>query len=303
MDPASVLLWISSSLRGLFVAKDFYDPIKKFLIGKATRAATDAAKDLLGICKDTAKAQSILFGMHSDKILIERGINTWVNAQNIPFTSPSTKICLPPYISTTVESLIQKYYLQFGCRNIDSDSKTLMWQPDTKILFGSRSINPSVGDYSSILNAQPLRFLRHDEIIYQLPKPSSFTRHFKSSTGTLYTKTSKTGHYLVNTNTPHAPPLGPFVNDDGKITHDVLLLTSIKVKNTRILWVTSGYGATIKFSDIVDDGKILEQLLRSAITFAADPYYQAAFSVSVTHTDAEEKYSKPKLIACTPANL
>jgi hypothetical protein len=107
-----------------------------------------------------------------------------------------------------------------------------------------------------------------------------------------YQKLSKTGHYLVNIKGDRQQePRGPFVDEHGHITGDVLTLSAHqhpKSGNRRVILVRAGYGAGCLLGDVIFDIDVLREIAQYV---KGEQFFEVVFTSKVKHRKDHEDYS------------
>jgi hypothetical protein len=126
--------------------------------------------------------------------------------------------------------------------------------------------------------------------------PDRITRVFTEGRGTRYAKRyekiSKTGRYLVNMKKGEKQdPLGPFVDDQGHITGDVLTLSvhqHPKSNSRHAILARAGYGASCLLGDVLFNIDVLREIAQYV---QGEQYFEVVFTTKVKHRKDREDYS------------
>ena len=251
---------------------------------------------------DVKQMQTRLFGMHQNDFAPLHGFNRWPSLSNPDdfFGKGIEGFEIPPYNYEGIYK-VAATHLDFNKVQSLKDEDLLIDKKSNLLLMGGATINSKVNHILNTFDQLPIQFVDRSSLKRKyLPAehPEIITRAYTDPQNNTYSKESITSKYLVNTQEPDNPPLGPFVSPQGKITGDVILLTILPGNGgKRLIWVTAGYGAGTKLPEIICNGNVLEQLC-SSIKHQTSPWLQAAFVVSVDHLSNHEIYGHPEHI-CT----
>jgi len=244
---------------------------------------------------DIEEMQKRAFGWHASDLFGIYGSNEWISTQDGSFFRPSEEF--PPAPGFNYRGLLS---VAATCPNTEiqavSPGDTLDIFGNTLLVGGTR-VTPMLASFLDAQESIPFKFVPEAKVSEHFRPPTppeKIFRHFANE-GHIYTKTSVTGKYLIDTRNPDIPPYGPFIDKNGSITGDVLVLTIGRdVSANRIVVANAGYGAADRLSDTLCRGEHLERIC-GAIPKVGPARMQAVFTVPVEHKQEGEEYGQPEL--------
>ncbi len=291
----SDLVYILAVDGALWVGASVLKAIEKLVEDKLAKSIRAA------ITPDVSALQSRLFGLHQQDFAPLHGFNKW-RSENNPARCYGEELQgypIPPY---NYEGLHRLAAVHADFERVFSvtDEHRVVTLRHNLMLMGGAPTNVYVGGLLDQYPDLPYRFVDAADVAEEYRAgitSGAIRRVYTDADGRHWWKNSKTGKFLVNAKSPDIPPLGPFVDEPGRITCDVVLVTIVpKRPLKRMIWVTAGYGAAVRLPDILCNGHVLEQMCSRAFAQHASPWIQAAFTVPVEHGDYHEHYGMPELV-------
>lgn len=245
---------------------------------------------------DIEGMQKRTFGWHAADLFGIYGSNEWVSTRDGSFFRPSEEF--PPAPGFNYRGLLS---IAATCPNTEilavspRDTLDIL---GTTLLVGGTRVTPILARFLEAQENIPFKFVSEAEVAEHFRPPSppeKILRHFGNE-GHVYTKTSIAGRYLIDARNPDVPPFGPFVDGNGRITGDVLVLTIGRDESgNRVVVANAGYGAADRLSDALCSGEYLERIC-SSIPKVGPVRIQAVYTLPVRHEPEGEQYGKPDLL-------
>ncbi len=157
---------------------------------------------------------------------------------------------------------------------------------ETALIIGGSRISP---EFMSKLTGEnsglPFIFRNRDEIEYDFYGPDqhiveALHRGFRNPIDKqIYHKKLNIGRYVVDSDNPDRPPLGPFVNENG-ICSDVLIFTLLpKLSGGRTIIANAAYGCASRLAEVFYESNVHEIMMTKLGKRNGDDAVQAVFKV------------------------
>jgi len=297
--PLSEFAFVIEATGNILISGPILDLLKKIINKKDIKKSNKQLDD------DVIEMQKRLFHMHTNDFAPLRGENKWSSVENEDdYYGKDTvdQVPIPPYDAIGLANLYERIS-NFRTERINDTEDLIDMNGSIMSIGGNRIIHPKLRkiiekDFANL----PFQFVNKEKKLDYIPaeSPDEIKRVFRDEDGNCYEKTSYYNKVLVDTRDRTKPPFGPFVNKEGKIISDVILLSILPgLPGKLTIFIRAGYGGGSRLADILCSKEILEELTEETRGKSA-PYLQAVFYVPANHKEKIEVYGKPELVDIKP---